>query len=255
MSEEIRFEVDGKDYFIKPVDSKVVHEAQKLYNKVFRKAIEDGCLLKKRLDAYMREQGLWNDQKEEEYKQLIKKIADGEFKLNSGNIKLSEAKKISLDTMEARQRLRDLIAEKTEMDARTAEGQAESQRFNFLVSVCSYDYETRKPVFSSYDDFLNRSNEKVTEACINKFANYLYGLDENYESTLAEVKFLKRFKFMDEEGNLLNKEGKKVDAEGNLLDDEGYRVDSEGRRIDINNNLIPTTTVEEVDFIDDINGE
>ena len=70
-------------------DSKKLSEAQKVYNKYFRDALESGALLRQRLDGYMREQGIWNDQKEKEYNELTERINKTEKKLAAGGMKLS----------------------------------------------------------------------------------------------------------------------------------------------------------------------
>lgn len=249
--EEIRFEVDGKEYYLVPITADIVRKAQTFYNKAFRKAMEDGCLLKKRLDSYMREQGLWDDKREQDYNKLVREIADLEFKLNKGGIKISEAKNLALSLRDKRWELRELITERTELDSKTAEGQAENQRFNYLVFSCVYDFLTRKPVFSSFDDYLNNINSEIALQAANKLANHIYGVEEDFENTLVENKFLKRFNFVDDKGRLINKEGKLIDEQGNLINEEGYRIDADGNRIDINNNLIPSTTVENAEFLDD----
>lgn len=252
MSEEIRFEVEGKEYYIKPIDSKIITAGQKVYNSRFRKAIEEGCLLKKKLELYLREQGLWSDSQENEYKTLVKQIADYEFKLNTGGFKISEARDFALKLRATRNALRDLITERSKIESNTAEGQAESERFNYFVSACIYDFLTRKPVFKSLDDYLENIESPVANAGTNKLASYLYGLEDNYEDSLTENKFLKRFKFLDDRGRLINKDQHLVDEEGNLIDEEGYRIDENGVRIDINNNPIPSTTVEDAEFVDDV---
>lgn len=252
MSEEVRFEFNGKEYYIAPITSSVLAEAQKIYNRTFRKAVEDGCLLKKRLDDYMRDQGLWDDTKQEQYQNLIKEIADLEYKLNKGGLKLSDARSISLSLLDKRNELRALISDRSSLDSQTVEGQADNKRFNYLVSACSYDFLTRKPVYKNLDEYLENADSELAIKLATKFANYLYNVDENYEESLTEHKFLKRFKFIDDKGRLINKEGKLIDREGNFINDEGYRVDAEGKRIDINNNPILETTVEDVEFIDDV---
>lgn len=250
MSEEIKFEISDKEYYILPVNSKIMSEAQKVYNRAFRRGIEGGALLKKRLDQYMREQGLWDDVREAEYRQIVKDIAELEYKLNKGGIKLDDAKVLALKLRDRRENLRSLITERSSLDSLTAEGQADNERFDYFVSACVYDSLTRKPVFSSLEDYVNKKDSDLSSTLASKFAAYMYGLDEDYESTLVETRFLKRFKFIDDKGRMIDKEGKFIDEEGNFVDEDGNRVDREGNRIDINNNPILESTVDDVEFIE-----
>lgn len=249
--EEVKFTYEDKEYFITPVKAKTVTDAQKVYNKAFREAIENGALLRKKLDSYMRDQKLWDDQREEEYSNMIKEIADLEYNLNSGGIKLSDAKRDALRLRSLRETLKDLISERSYMDANTAEGQADNERFNYLVSACVMDYLTRKPVYS-YEKYIEEINTDFAIKCAQKFAHYMYGLDENYDDTLPENKFLKRFKFVDEKSRLVDKNRHLIDEKGNLIDEEGYRVNENEERVDINGRLLLTTTVDDVEFENDL---
>jgi len=71
--EEKRFTFKDKDYVVRTSNASSSIEAQKVYNKAFKKAIEEGAILKKSLEDHMRRQGLWDDDKQEEYDRLIKK--------------------------------------------------------------------------------------------------------------------------------------------------------------------------------------
>lgn len=254
---EIRFEIEGKEYVVTPIDSKITAEGQKVYARAFRKAVEDGALLKKRLDDYMRDQGIWDDRKEQEYHDYIKNIANMEYLLKSGKkkdgqkLKISEARQISIELKQMRNDFREFLTDRNYLDAITAEGQADQERFHFFVTKCVKDFLTQKPVFESVEDYKSRYAEPLTVELVSKFASYYYGVDDNYEDTLVENKFLKRFNLMDDKGYLLNVDGKRVDIDNNLLDEDGYRIDKDGNRIDINNNPIVDLDVEEAEFEDD----
>ena len=181
--EEIKFEFEDKDYFVKPLEGKHVTTGRKVYTKAFKKAVEDGAILKKSLDDHMRKQGLWDDEKQEEYTELIKKSADLEYKIKSGHFKsASELRDRALELKEIRAKTTALMASRNSMDAITAEGLADNEQFNYFVTASVYDYLTQKPVFSSLEDYENHSDSKLAAECAGKFANYFYDLEENYES-------------------------------------------------------------------------
>ena len=240
-------------YFIKPVSSEVLAEATKVYAKSFNKALVEGAILKKSLEDYMRRQGLWDDAKQEEYLSLIKKSADIEYKIKSGKItKASEVVNKAIELKRLRVEMSELMSDRNSLDGLTAEGQAESARFNYLVSACAYDYKTQKPVYSSVDEYIEKSATELANVLAGKFAAYMYGLEENFENSLLENKVLKKLNRIDSKGNLVDKQGRRVDFEGNLLDDNGARVDSKGQRIDINNNpVIDDSVLDSLEFEDD----
>jgi hypothetical protein len=228
-----RFEVGDKSYFIR-MDASVVTEAKKVHNKAFREALEAGALLRKALMSHMKEQGVWDERKEAKYQEFIKEINELEYKLSAGKMKIGEGRELALKLAKVRGDFRDLIAERNLMDANTAEGQADNVRFNFLLAKSIFDYDTQKLVYSSLEDYVENGSTSVSMELAGKFANFLYGIDEDYDKNLVENKFLRRFKIIDEEGRFIDKEGNFVDDEGNRLDAEGYRLDQNGDRVDVN---------------------
>jgi len=255
--EEKRFTFEGKDYVIKPANATASIEAQKVYNKAFKKAIEEGAILKKSLEDHMRRQGLWDDSKQEEYETLLKRSADIEYKIKSGFYKkASEIRDKSIELKKIRGELSSLLTVRNSMDSMTADGQADNERFFYLITACLYDYENQKPVYISLEDYHDKSDTDLAIECATQFANFAYGLEENYEDKLIENKLLKKLGLLNEKGQLTNKDGQRVDLEGNLLNSDGARIDKHGNRIDINNNpVLEDEVIDTLEFEDDLSSE
>ena len=246
---ENRFTVGEKDYFIK-LTPQAVAEGKKAHNRAFRDAIDDGALLKKSLMNHMREQGVWNDSKEENYKQFIKEIGELEYKLSSGKMKVSEGKTLAIQLSKKRAEFRSLISERNQMEANSVEAQADNARFNALLAKSIFDYDTQKLVYDSVESYVEKGSDELGIALAEKFANFIYGVDEKYEDSLVENKFLKRFKLVNESGHFIDKAGRLVDIDGCQVDEEGYRLDKDGKRIDLNGNPIGLN-IEDAEFEDD----
>lgn len=252
--EEKRFTFEGKTYFISPASANVGIEAQKVYNRAFKKAIEEGAILKKTLEDHMRRQGLWDDDKQEEYENLLKKSADIEYKIKSGFYKkASELRDKGIELKRVRNQLSSLLMVRNSMDSMTADGQADNERFFYLITACVYDDETQRPVYTSLEDYNEKSDSDLAVKCASEFASFAYGLEENYEDKLIENKLLKKLGLLNDKGELTNKNGHRVDLEGNLLNEEGARVDKNGNRIDINNNpVLDDSAIDALEFEDDL---
>jgi hypothetical protein len=252
--EEKRFTFNDKEYVIRPANAHASVEAQKVYNKTFKRAIEEGAILKKSLEDHMRRQGLWDDTKQEEYELLIKRSADIEYKIKTGQYKkASEVRDKSIELKRIRSELSSLLMVRNSMDSNTADGQADNERFFYLITACVYDYETQKPVYTSLDDYHEKADTELAVKCASEFANFAYGLEENFEDKLIENKLLKKLGLLNDKGQLTNKQGQRVDLEGNLLNEEGARIDKEGNRIDINNNpVIDDSVIDTLEFEDDL---
>jgi hypothetical protein len=205
-------------------------DSQLEYNKAFREALDSGALLRQRLTDYMREQGIWNDEKQKKSEEYVERIRNMEDRLKAGGIKLSEAKKTALELKSARAEFQLFLAEKNSLDSASAEGQADNARFNKLVRLCVLDEKTKLP-------FFKRDNKKAEEEAYNasssepwlieasaELANMLYGLDPNYNNNLEENRFLKEFKFVNDDYQFIDNDGHPTDSEGRLVNEEGRYV-------------------------------
>jgi hypothetical protein len=230
-------------------------EAGKVYNNAFTDALKSKAIVRAKLDDLLAEQGLWDENKQQEFNRLQNEILAGERKLAKGGIGLAEAKGTAMEMKRHREELRELISVRTNLDNHTAEGQADNAKFNYLVYACTVHSDNHsKKYFDSYQDYMNKSTSPEAISAAQNLANMIYGLEENYDAKLPENKFLKNYKFVDEKLRLINKEGKLVDSEGRLVDEngryineQGEFIDKEGNRVDENGEYI----VEFTPFLDE----
>ena len=233
---------------VKAPSRKDINNSQVVYNKAWRKALEDKAIIRAKLNDFLTEQGIWSEEKENQYKDFVKKIGDRELVLEKGGIPLKKAKAIALELKRLRIEFRDLIAERTSYDNTTAEGVADNERFDYLVSVCTLDPQTKKPVFKDLEDYNERGAEPWAVKAASELANILYSLDSNYEKNLPENQFLTKYNFTDSQGRFVNKEGhlisidtddveRLIDEQGNFIaydsDGNSYKVNRDGQRLDV----------------------
>jgi hypothetical protein len=213
-------------------------EATKIYNQSFSEALKAGAVVRAKLDDLLVDQGLWDDKKQQQFMELQSTILEGEKTLAKGGISLSNGKTVALEMKKNRDKLRNLISVKTELDTHTAEGQADNARFNYFVSACTVYKDTNERYFSNYEDYINRSTDVVAILAAQNLAGLLYGLDSDYEEKLPENKFLVDYKFVDDKLRLINKDGKLVDENGKLIDENGRFIDEKGQFVDKNGNPV-----------------
>ena len=176
----------------------------------------------------MQEQGIWDDEKETQYNQILEKINEGEKKLSRGGISLSEARGLAIEMRENRSEFRSLIAERSSMDGNTAEGQADNERFAHLLYTCLKN-ENGKKVFKSKEEYEESAALPYVVSAAGELAEKLYGLDPDYEKNLPENKFLQAYKFTDHALRLINDDGHLID-----IDEDGVQrlIDENGRYIE-----------------------
>lgn len=232
--------VDGQtvEFLIQEPTLHQQRESQKVYNQAFSDAVNSGSIVRARLDDLLKEQGLWDDQKEAKFAGLQTQINDQEQLLSKGGIPLSQARSIALGIRKLREEMRGLISIKTNLDTHTAEGQADNAKFNYLVSCCLVYKNTKKVYFKSYEDYLNRSSDIVGVIGAQKLAAMMYGLDSEFEKKLPENKFLLDYKFVNDDLRFIDDKGRFTDQEGRLIDINGRYINEEGKYVDKNGVLV-----------------
>ena len=250
------FEVDGKKYAVIRPTSKHTEDATMEYNRVFSKALQNGALLRERLDQFMRQQKLWDDDRETQYTELLEQINDREKKLSQGGIKLSEAKQMALEMRGIRAALQALISQRNALDVNTAQGQAENARFNFLLAACLVYNDSGQRIYSDVEDYSEKqaNGDAVGVVGAEHFANMYFGLEKDYEKKLPENKFLQDYKFVNDELQLINEDGHTVDWEGKLVDEYGKYVNEKGEHVDYDGNPLSDDgqySFESKPFLDD----
>lgn len=248
--------IDGQDveFIVRSPTLNDQREAQKVYNQAFTDAVTSGSVVRAKMDDLLKEQGLWNEKKEDEFKSLQKELLDNEKKLVKGGIKLVEAKQLAIKMQELRDTMRQLISNRTSLDNHSAEGQADNSRFNYLASACILRKADNSRYFANLEEYLNKGDDPVAIAGAQTLASMLYGLDSNYEKNLPENKFLTKYKFVDDKLRFVNSDGKLVDREGRLINEDGRFIDKDGNLIDKFGNRVDANgdfVVESQPFLDD----
>jgi len=217
---------DGKEVkvLIKNPTAEQYRDSQISYNKAFRTALDSGALLRQKISDYMVEQGIWSDAKQKKYDSLVKEINFKEELLRAGGVKLSDAKKAALELRGLRAEFRDLISERNNLDSNSAEGQADNARFAELVRVCMINPSTKQPYFPDQKTYDAQADQPWVSEASSELANMLYGLDPDYENNLVENKFLKEFKFVNDDLRFINDDGHLVDSEGRLINEDGQYI-------------------------------
>lgn len=255
---KIKFTVTDVDS--KQVDLAVVRPSRKdIQNaniesgRAFSEAVRNGFILNVKIDDILRSQDLWNDEKEKEKKQLEADLNNGKKKLAAGGIKLSEARKIAIDMMKKRQQLRELLSVRTDLEGRTAEGQAENAKLNYLVYACTVYNDSGDRYYKSLDDYyVDAGSDVGTEAALN-LMSLLSGIDLDLEDKTPELKFLRKNKLVDSKDRLVDSKGRLIDLEGRLINEDGYYVNEDGELVDVYGNKVDNEGNLLVDFIPFIN--
>lgn len=201
---------------VKVPNHKQQSDADFMYAKKMNEYIKEGIMPQIKLDEVIRKNGIWDESKEKEERELITKIADVAKKLRTGNIKKSEMAKLAKESIEARGKYLQLVNERNNILNNSAESLAQNHRFNYMAAVCTVYSNSERSFFDNYDTFLTQDNlgNPVCYLAGEYLAKLLYSLDNDFRKDWPEYKFLEKYKFVNDKLEWLDKDGNIVDYEG-----------------------------------------
>ena len=252
---------DGKKVkiLVKKPSSYLLAKAQKLGAKVWTEALKDGLFTKLTLGKFMEENGIWGKDKESEQARISSEIQRLEREIalgvNGRKLKVSEGKEKAIQLRQFRNALRELIAEKIALETNTAEGLSDNAKFNFLVAHCTFYAENGNKVYNSLNEYEENADDVIGFTAAATLGELVYNLDKNYEESLPENQFLKKFHLVNDDLSLINQEGEQIDVDGTLVNDKGWLVNENGERIDRQGNLLSDEgqMILQAEYEDDIN--
>lgn len=219
----------------KPED---VREADKIRSKAYTEAyLKDKMPLAVTAREEAMRRGIWDETKQKELRDAQAELVKCEeiltksrnLKLGGpGNMDPNTMFQIAIKTQDLRNKIIELRTLFADVEKNTVEGYSENERQNYLLYATTVYKDSGERFFSSFEDFKNstvfteENKEKCAVATL-AYMQYQYRLIGDYQKNLNETpenKFLKRFKFVDDQGRFL-KEGKLVNMGGDPVNEDG----------------------------------
>jgi hypothetical protein len=240
--------------------AKVKHQAQLIRARYWAEAVKGGAIMREVLEQYLRDQGIWDDAREAEFRRIRDTLLDNKVRLDKGGIRKSEGRAIALEMRNLRDEYSRLLSQRNRVDANTADAIADQAQFNYFVAACTVYNDSQKPYFTfnnfdpSLESYVERAGEDAAVAAATKLAEVMYGTEEDLDSKLPENEFLRKYGYADEKNRLIDSERRLVSEDGKLINDDGRYVneagefvDKDGKKVDENGNYV----VEFSPFLDD----
>jgi hypothetical protein len=224
-----------KDFIIKDGDKEIllsvkspsyeeIEEADKVYSgKVASLVRESGkkkLLLRQEIDNFLRSANIWTKVDEDTVSKLQKEIDTLLNKLRRGGIKLSEGRTVCIEIMDKRKEIVGIMRKRQVFDDTTIESLAESERNDYLVYTSTVYADSGEHYWESFDDMKNDKLSEAYSKASTIVIELVYGINNEFEKRLPENRWLKKFDFVDDDLNYIDRKTKaKVDKDGNLLED------------------------------------
>lgn len=214
------YQVDGKEYEVIKPNGKQLREARKIYNRVFAAAVREGAFLRSNIRKIAEQNNIWDTDQETKLATIRAEIDKYVDILNKGGIELADARNYAVKVNSLRMEALSVLNAINDLDQLTAEGQAEDESRNYLISQCIVSKDTKKPYCINVDDLYSKVDDPVVIEGIVKYTEIENKNGIDIFESLPEIKFLKEFKFMDNDYNFINEDGQKVDQDGKPIDVE-----------------------------------
>lgn len=239
--------------------SEDLREAERYSASIFRKEVEAGTWLASEAEKVMRQRNIWNDDMDKRYSEIKKKLLDNEVKVTRRTANLQKGKHgkydkntyygLCIEMRELRNELINLTSVRSSLEGETAEGKANNARINYLIYASTVYNNSKKRIFSSYEDFDAKSIKSTENAdwfevalqASKIFQELYFGLRTNINDILPENLWLKKYGFVDGEYHLVNEANHRINVNGQLVDEQGRPIDENGNFIDINGNPFDDT--------------
>ena len=237
---------------VKP-NAAVHQESQRVWNKTLNQALASGAMLAKKKADLLKDAGIWNEDKEAEYEGMLKVIATKEAALKKGGITKAQGKKLALEIRKLRADARRFRAAQNYLNDATAEDQADSKRFNYFIYACTLWNDGDRAgqrYFDSFEEYEESESPVATEAGI-QLLDLMYEIKDDAPLKTVENQFLIKYGFANEEGILLDEQGRLISDDGKLIDKDGFYVNDQGQKVDRFGNLvIEDFSIDNVEFKD-----
>lgn len=238
---EIGEEETVKIYVVRP-NNNTIKNADRYRAKIWNQCLMDGVLTKKELGTILEKRGIWSKDKEDEQDKIISELTSLEKELYIGvdgkkKSTLEEGKNLAIKMRRLRIKLRDLISERIELEDNTAESLADNSKFDYFVADCTY-YANGEKVYKDVEDYNSKSSDEIAFSAAQALGSMIYQLDNKFEESLPENKWLKKFDLVNEELSLVDKDGNLIDTTGKKITKDGFYLNENGQRIDNEGNLL-----------------
>lgn len=195
-------------------------EAQFHYSKAFSEAIKNKVPSKLKMEQILKENGDWTEDDDKIAKEMTDEIRRNQKKLLAGKIKKSEAEKLAWENIKRSEDYLAFCSKKNQYFDKCAESIAEQAKFNYLTYACTVYNNNGKQFWKSYEDFLedNNKNPLVVNVSGALLASLIYNMDNDYRSDWPEYQFLKKYKYVNDNFEKLDKDGNTIKVDEDFTD-------------------------------------
>ena len=249
MRRKFNVEKDGETIYLcvrEPEHSDIEISDQYYAAKVaslMRKPKDQRPLLRDQLEKYLKDEGIWTEEDQNKIDELNEEVSEGLKKLRKGGITDLEGRELAIGIFEKRNQIANIRYKRRIFDEATIEAMSEQEKLDYLTYSCTVYEDSGNPYWSSFEEMKSDKGNEIFEKASQFIYEIAYGIDSDFEKKLPENRWLKKYNFLDEDLNFIDrKTGKNVDR--------GYRAIEESEEGTNDFNALDSDITEEEPFID-----
>jgi hypothetical protein len=212
---------DGKETLLtitKPND-RDVEASRHVYSAEIAKQVRikgpNRPLLRLELEAHLKNSGIWTEEDEAKVEALRADIVEQHNILRAGQGGLKDVgRKAALKAMKLREEIVNVYVKRRYLDDNTVEYHAEQAQRDYLNWACTVHAEDGSNYWSDVEAMKLDKASQAYDKALTIIMEDMYGISPDIEKNLPEQKWLRKHKFLDEQGNYINpKTGEMVDED------------------------------------------
>lgn len=139
LKDRLSFVLDGLSFFIQEPTIDVLQESYLVYEEAYHKAYMENNLTDEELDNFLIENDIWSPIHEKQIEEIKKELEELKVSAFENFFKSADLRKAKLKIQRATSELTELLSKKHSMDHLSCAGVAEQSRFNWIISVTSFN--------------------------------------------------------------------------------------------------------------------
>ncbi len=196
VSSDFTVNINGQNtvFFFRRPNQSELFDIDLQYRKIYSEALRNGVMTESEAKKLFKNSNSWGKEEEEKISSIALDIAQRQRVLE--NFKDSPKKEV-LDAINTiiglRNELIELVGQRTQMFAQTAEGIANEQRIHKIIELCLIEKVSNEPFFDGFENYKSfaSSNVDALSSFYKEAWMFEYNTNANIEEDYPEMKLLK----------------------------------------------------------------
>ena len=170
------FNLDGKLYIFKQPDNDLKSQADLMYDKAYKRAVDSGILPIEKMEALIKERGLFTEEDEDKLDELrVQKSSQEVILSKTTKIKANQDRLVGI-IKGLDEKINELEYKRTSKLVMSAESKAEEERALYFCWKCVTDADGDR-CWDTFEDLLNERDLRFRDTILTKFLRFKSGIE------------------------------------------------------------------------------